>query len=330
MTETKRFLTLSLLNLASLLSFAQDNDKIVRDINRYGTFDQWSVREIKESGIIGGATKHLYEFYGSPGDTLRFEGNESRAYRAPDSYLWRTNNVYAKVAGIHKCSVTDFPEKRGDGYCCRIEVRYTEVKVAGLVNMEVVTQGALLVGELPEPIRDTKDPMSKPLYGVEFSGRPVALQYDYKAKVGCPVIKANGFSRKKELGYPDYPEVAILLQKRWEDEDGNVHALRVGTGVHRITEDVDDWENGHRLEVHYGDISQTPYYEDYMQLMNGTVMDLHCINSKGKNMKIIEEGWADADETPNVLIIKILASCEEAFCGGIGNILWIDNVKLIM
>ena len=67
-----------------------------------------------------------------------------------------------------------------------------------------------------------------------------------------------------------------------------------------------------------------------MKLLNGTPMDLHCINSKGKNVKIVEEGWANENETPNVLIIRFLASCGEAFYGGVGNTLWIDNVKLIM
>ena len=109
-----------------------------------------------------------------------------------------------------------------------------------------------------------------------------------------------------------------------------MHALRVGTGIERITSDVPDWVNGHRIPVHYGDISGESWYKDYMKLLNGTPMDLHCINSKGKNVKIVEEGWADENETPNVLIIRFLASCGEAFYGGVGNTLWIDNVKLIM
>ena len=309
---------------------AQDNDRIVREINRTGTFDHWCVREIKESGMIGGKIKYLYEFYGNPCDTIRYDSRKSKAFRAPAGYWWRSNNVYANVAGIEKCSVTDYPEKRGDGWCCRIEVHVEEVKVAGMINMEVVTQGAMLVGCLPEPIKDTKDPMSKPLYGIPFTGRPKALQFDYKAKVGCEVVRGTGFSKFKKMGYPDYPEVAIILQKRWEDEDGTVHALRVGTGIERITENATEWKNAHRLEVHYGDISGEPFFQDYMKLLNGTAMDLHCINSKGRNVKIAEEGWADADETPNTLIIKFIASYGQAFYGGVGNTLWIDNVKLIM
>ncbi|MDD7532214.1 MAG: PCMD domain-containing protein [Candidatus Cryptobacteroides sp.] len=309
---------------------AQDCSSTVRDINRYGTFDHWTVREIKESGIIGGRTKYLYEFFGSPADTIRYDKKKSKAFRAPEAYLWRSNNVYANVMGIEKCSVTDFPEKRGDGWCCRLEVHVEDVKVAGMINMDVVCQGAFLLGSLPEPIKDTKDPMAKPLYGIPFTGRPSALQFDYKAKVGCEIIRGNGFSKLKTIGGRDHAEVAIILQKRWEDEQGNVHALRVGTGIERITSDVPDWVNGHRIPVHYGDISGESWYKDYMKLLNGTPMDLHCINSKGKNVKIVEEGWADENETPNVLIIRFLASCGEAFYGGVGNTLWIDNVKLIM
>lgn len=327
---TKILATISLLGTFSVISFAQDNEAIVKKINYYGTFDHWCVREIKESGLIGGKTKHLYEFYGTPTDTIRYENKKSKAFKAPAGYYWRSNNVYANVAGVEKCSVTDFPEKRGNGWCVRIEVAKAEVKVAGMLNMEVVCQGALLVGNLPEPIKDTKDPMSKPLYGIPFTGRPTALQFDYKADVGHEVIRGTGFSKFKAMGYKDYPEAAILLQKRWEDENGNVHALRVGTGVERFTESVSDWKNGHIITVHYGDITGKPFYKDYMQLLNGTPLDLHCINSKGKNVRIIEEGWAAPDEEPNTLIIKFIASYGEAFYGGVGNTLWIDNVKLVM
>lgn len=320
--------TAAIISVVSLR--AQDNAKIVQQINAYGNFDRWTVREIKESGLIGGKTKYLYEFYGSPKDTNRYEGVKSKAFRAPSYYLWRTNNVYANVAGIEKCSVTDFPEKRGNGYCVRIETHVETVKVAGLVNMDVVCQGALLVGKLPEPIKDTKDPMSKPLYGIPFTGRPQALQFDYKADVGHEVVRGTGFAPFKNMGYPDYPEVCIMLQKRWEDENGTVHALRIGTGIERIKQSTSSWINAHQIKVHYGDISKQPWFESWMGLLKGTEMDLHCINSKGRNVKIIEEGWGGPDDEPNTLIIKFIASYNKAFFGGVGNTLWIDNVKVIM
>lgn len=304
---------------------AQTNEEIVASLNKYGTFDQWTVREVKESGLIGGATKYLYEFYGNPSDTLR--GN--KPYKAPEGYLWRTNNVMANVVGVVKANITDFPEKREDGYCIRIETHIEEVKALGIVNMDVTCQGAFLFGELPEPIRDTKNPMEKPNYGMPFSGKPKALVYDYKADVGYEVIRGTGFSKLKNMGYPDYPIVLAILQKRWEDEKGGLHALRVGTGIRVIKENAPEWVDGYVQEIHYGDITGEPFYTEDMGLISGE-KTLTGFNSKGKKAKVVEEGWADKDETPNFMVIYFLSSCGEAFYGGVGNTLWLDNVRLEM
>ena len=300
-------------------------DHIVEQLNRYGTLDEWSVRSVKESGIIGGNVKYLNEFFGDR-DTVETK----EPFTPPEGYLWRTNNVLAVVAGVTKTSNTVFPEARGDGYCARIETHVESVKAIGIVNMDVICQGAFILGALPEPIRNTKDPMAKVLYGIPFEGRPVALVYDFKADVGHEAIRGTGFSRLKNLGYPDYPEIAIILQKRWEDADGNVHALRVGSGHDRIMENVSEWKNGHRLAVHYGDISGEPFFEDYMGLMTDPERAFHTINSRGENVTVLEEGWAPADEQPNFMIIKFLSSCGKAFYGGVGNTLWIDNIRLEM
>ena len=146
-------LSLAIFLLSAVISSAQDD--IVRQINDYGTFDRWCVREIKESGIIGGHTKYLYEFFGSPADTLR-TGKEP--YVSPEGYPWRTNNVLAIVAGVVKTNNTVYPEARGDGYCARIETHIEEVKALGGENMDVTCQGVMLVGTLHEPTRDTKSP----------------------------------------------------------------------------------------------------------------------------------------------------------------------------
>ena len=52
-------------------------------------------------------------------------------------------------------------------------------------------------------------------------------------------------------------------------------------------------------------------------------------NSKGKMKKIIEEGWAAADETPTHLILQFDSSHGGAYVGSVGNTLWIDNVRLV-
>lgn len=309
----------------SLLLQAQND--IVTKINEYGRFDNWSVREIKESGIIGGNVKYLYEFHGSPSDTLR---NGKNPYVSPPEYLWRTNNVLAIVAGVVKTSNTIFPEERGNGYCARIETHIEEVKAMGIINMDVTCQGAMLVGTLPEPIKDTKSPMSKVIYGIDFNGRPKALKMDIKADVGHEVIRGTGFSKMKPMGYPDYGEITVILQKRWEDEEGNIHALRIGTGIERIMEDIPEWKNGHIVPILYGDITGESFYQDYMGLKIDPETAYHAINSKGENVVVQEDGWADKDTEPNYMMIHFISSCGKAFFGGVGNTLWIDNVEIVM
>lgn len=306
---------------------AHAQDDIISKINSYGNFDRWCVREIEESGIIGGQTKYLYEFYGQPADTLR-TGKEP--FKAPDGYVWRTNNVLAVVAGVTKTNNTVYPEKRGDGYCARIETHIEEVKALGIVNMDVTCQGVMLVGSLHEPIKDTKSPMSKVDYGFSFNGRPAGVRLDFKADVGHDVIRATGFSKKKNMGEPDWAEFTVVLQKRWEDEDGKVHALRVGTGIERIMEDVPEWKNGHMIDIHYGDITSEAFYQDYMGLKTDPDLAWYTINSKGKNVLVHEEGWAEPGTEPNHMMIYFISSCGKAFHGGVGNTLWIDNVEVVM
>lgn len=297
---------------------------IVDKINEYGKLDRWSVREVRESDILGGKTKYLYEFYGN-GDTLV----SREPLVKPDDYLWRTNNVLACVAGIYKTNTTVFPEKRGDGWCARLETHIEDVEALG-IDMHVVCQGAFLLGDLLEPIKSTKAPMTKVVYGIPFSGFPKALVFDYKAEVGHTVVRGTGFSKLKTLDRPDYPEAVILLQKRWEDENGTLHALRVGTGYERFTKNVSQWENGHRIEVRYGDITSDPCYKSYMKLDADPDSAYHAFNRNNRNVPVIEEGWAPVGTEPNYLIVKFLASCDEAFHGGVGNILWIDNIRLEM
>ena len=311
-----------------IISFnASAQEDVVRRINEYGKFDTWCQREIKESPLIGGNTEYLYEFYGNPTDTLK-TGKEP--FSGPADYLWRTNNVLAIVAGVVKTNNTVYPEKRGEGYCARIETHIEEVKVLGMLNMDVTCQGAILIGELPEPITTTKDPMSKVLYGIPFNGCPKAIRMDYKADVCHEVIRGTGFSKLKPMGYEDYAEITVMLQKRWEDEEGNVHALRVGTAIERIEKDVPEWENGHELVIGYGDITSEPYYKEYMGLKTDPETAYHALNSKGKNVIILEDGWAPVGTEPTHMMIHVISSCGAAFYGGVGNTVWIDNVEVVM
>lgn len=303
-----------------------DDDAIVEAINEYGKFDNWHIREIKESSLIGGETAHLYEFYGNQETVV----TGKQPFIPPKGYVWRTNNVLAIVAGVVKTNNTVYPEKRDEGYCARIETHLEEVKVIGLINMDVVCQGAIMIGTLPEPITTPKDPMTKVQYGLPFTKCPIGVEFDYKANVGNEVYRGTGFSKLKPMGFADYAEVNFMLQKRWEDEDGNIHALRVATGIQRITESTSDWVNGYRIDLKYGDITKEPYYKEYMGLKTDPKTAYHDINSHGKDKLIQEEGWAEPGTQPTHLILHFITSCGEAFYGGLGNTLWLDNVKLIM
>lgn len=302
-------------------------ERTVRLINEVGKFDNWCVREIKESAVIGGNTEYLYEFYGRPTDTLR---TGKQPFKAPEGYLWRTNNVLAVVMGVVKTNNTVYPERRGEGYCARIETHIEEVKALGVVNMDVVCQGALIVGELPEPITTTRDPMTKVEYAIPFTGSPKYLQLDYKADVGYETVRGTGFSKLKPMGEPDYAEITMILQKRWEDEDGNVHALRVGTGIERIMEDIPQWINGHKVNIYYGNMTAEPSYKEYMGLKNDPETAYHTLNSKGQDVMVLEEGWAPASTQPTHLVLHFISSCGKAFYGGVGNVLWVDNVEIVM
>jgi hypothetical protein len=153
---------------------------------------------------------------------------------------------------------------------------------------------------------------------------------DIKADVGHEVIRGTGFSKLKPMGYNDYPQIIMILQKRWEDEDGNVHALRVGTAIERVMEDIPDWKNGYEVKVRYGDITGEPYYKEYMGLNNDPDTAFHARNSKGENVIISEDGWAEPGTEPTHMMIHILSSCGKAFYGGVGNTVWLDNVQVVM
>ena len=55
-----------------------------------------------------------------------------------------------------------------------------------------------------------------------------------------------------------------------------------------------------------------------------------AVNSKGKVVMIIEEGWAPEGTEPTHLLLHAISSCGAAFYGGLGNTLWLDNVEVVM
>lgn len=288
----------------------------------YGDMDNWIVREIHESGIIGGNTKWLYEL--GPSDTI--VGNT--AFRNMGGSPWATSNVMAKVAGVVKTNTSVFPEKRGDGMCARMETRYESVKVFGLVDIEVIAAGSVFLGTMHEPIKGTKNPQAMLQSGVPFSKKPKALRFDYKVKAAPEKnrVRSTGFSRKSTVAGQDSLAVILLLQKRWEDAEGNVYSKRVGTMVQRYTESTPDWVNDATYPILYGNITSKPEYKPYMRIQ---VEERYTLNSKGKSVPIQEVGWAEPGEAPTHMVLQFTSSHGGAYIGSPGNTFWIDNVELI-
>ena len=288
----------------------------------YGDMDNWIVREIHESGIIGGNTKWLYEL--GPSDTI--VGNT--AFRNMGGSPWATSNVMAKVAGVVKTNTSVFPEKRGDGMCARMETRYESVKVFGLVDIEVIAAGSVFLGTVHEPIKGTKNPQAMLQSGVPFSKMPKALRFDYKVKAAPEKnrVRSTGFSGKSTVAGQDSLAVILLLQKRWEDAEGNVYSKRVGTMVQRYTESTPDWVNDATYPILYGNITSKPEYKPYMRIQ---VEERYTLNSKGKSVPIQEVGWAEPGEAPTHMVLQFTSSHGGAYIGSPGNTFWIDNVELI-
>lgn len=314
----KKLLTIGLCAGIAVSAVAQE-EKVVPV--RYGDMNQWVTRIIHESGIIGGEDKSVYAI----GPTQVIEGNN--AYKNLGGSPWGTSNIYAKVAGIHKTNVSAFPEKRGDGYCARLETRYESVKVFGLIDIEVIAAGSIFLGQMHEPITGTKNPMRMLDMGVPFTQKPKALRFDCKVKMsGSPDrVRSTGFSPKKKVKGMDHPAVICLLQKRWEDAKGNVFAKRVGTMVIRYSKDA-EWSTV-TYPIRYGDISgQDCYVDEWMRIQD---QERYCTNSKGKIVPIQETGWGTESDMPTHLVLQFTSSHGGAYIGSPGNTLWVDNVSFV-
>lgn len=291
---------------------------------KYSNFDTWVNRTIKESAIIGGHTKTLYEI----GPDMTWDGK--KPYVNVGGSLWATSNIKAKVAGVVKTNTSVYREARDGGYCAKLVTHVEGVKVLGLVNIHVLAAGSVYLGAMVEPITSSSNPMRWLNYGIPFTEKPTAVQFDYKVQLSgkSDRIRQTGFSPIKQVAGADMPNVICLLQKRWEDEDGNIYARRIGTAIQRFSKNT-DWVNGHTLEIHYGNITGESFYKSYMNLFNGGDDQKYAKNSKGKMVPVQEVEWGTADDTPTHLCLQFASSHGGAYIGSEGTTLWVDNVKLI-
>lgn len=294
------------------------------ELFRYADFEQWITRSIKESLLVGGNTQTLYEV----GPEGTFDG--ARAFTNQGGSPWANSNVYAKVAGVVKTNISVYPDTHNGGRCAKLCTHIVKCKAVGIVNISVLAAGSLYLGTMLEPITSSKNPMSKINVGIPFTRRPRALKFDYKytAAGADSRIKETGFSKTRTIPGRDMGECVCLLQKRWEDAEGNIHALRVGTMRMRFSQSSNGWVEGKEYPIHYGDIRQEPFYREWMGLVGGE-RTYYALNSRGKNVPVLEEGWAAADEKPTHLILKFDSSYGGAYIGSVGNTLWLDNIKMV-
>lgn len=296
-------------------AFAQKLEKV-----KYGDFNSWVTRIINESGLIGGKEKTLYEI----GPVQKITGN--KAYVNLGGSPWGTSNVYAKVSGIVKGSNAVEPcVRNGKDLCAKLCTKMENVKVAGIINMDVMVAGSIFLGQMIEPVTSTKNPYSKMDMGIPFTKRPKNFVLDYK--VDMPNVntrtKSSGFGSKKTLPGRDEAVVFIYLQRRWEDEKGNIHAKRVGTGGKKFP-NASKWVNGYKIPIVYGDVSNRA---DLKWLpLRGKDTAYYARNSKNKLKPVIEEGWDDPNATPTHVVVMISAGNGEPYVGTEGLNFYVDNV----
>ena len=302
--------------LACLIASAQRYEKVP-----FGDFEHWAVRYITESQIIGGQEKTLYVV--GPTDTIR--GNEAYNYK---STIWSSSNAFAKVAGVVKTSTNVTPDKGPNGKCVKLATQFASCKVAGLINIKVLAAGSIYWGKMLEPITGVSDPYAFMDWGIVFTKRPKALVLNYKATIPNTgkLVKGTTFRTTEFNGY-DPAEILFILQNRWEDEKGNIHAKRVGTAVYHIDQTTKGWIKNFRIPVIYGDARKSKDYQSFMNLVSGD-KTMYALNSKGKKKPILEEAWADANCPVTHAIMMITSGSLGAFVGALGNVLWVDEIRL--
>jgi hypothetical protein len=305
---------------AASFSFADSFELI-----KFGNMDNWLTRNIKESKLLGGKTRQVYEI--APNGT----DDTGKAYSNRGGSPWATSNVLASPSGIVKTSNAVYPDTHeGKGKCAKMVCEYEHCKAVGMINIDVIVGGSIFLGEMLEPVKSTKDPYSKMIMGIPFTKRPKSIRFDYK--VSMPPtnerVYSSGFGKKKTLKGSDHGEVIVWLQRRWEDAKGNVYAHRVGTAVEYFTKSTSGWVNGHNLNIQYGDISKGRTLDTRTGLM--PTDRRYCTkNSKGKIVPIQEVGWDPVGTAPTHAIVMFSSSGGEAYIGTLGLTVWVDNVGFV-
>ncbi len=287
----------------------------------YSSLDNWYSRKLKESSLLSGNTIDLYGV-GKVDSKADLSDMKLKDPASP----WGTSNVYAKMV-LDVGNTRVIPEKRENGYCCRLETKIRKDNIAGF-KVEVLLSGTLFVGELIEPVHGMKDPKKNVDQGIPFTRTPKAVKFDYKYNVGKTRIKAT--TNISPVSDPDKAEFCIILQKRWEDKDGNVFATRIGGAREFYTGIQSQWVVGATYPVTYGDVTHLPQYNPKTMGLIPSVGEVYVKNSKGKLVSMVETGWGKQDDKPTHMILYFTSSFEGVdYVGSTQSVFWVDNIELI-
>ena len=287
----------------------------------YSSLDDWYSRKLKESAVLSGKTIELYEVgkVSSNSDVFDLKLKDKTS-------PWGTTNIYAKMA-FDIGSTRVIPEKRDNGYCARLETKIRKDNIVGF-QLNVLIAGTLFLGELIEPVHGLKDPEKNVNQGIPFTGKPVAVKFDYKYYLGKNRVKAT-YSTESATGV-DKAEFCVILQKRWEDEKGNVFATRIGGNRQFFTGNQEDWINGAQFPIYYGDVSHLPEFDAKTMGLIPEVGVVYVKNKKGEQVPLKETGWGKADDIPTHMIMYFTSSFEGVkYIGSTESVLWVDNIELI-
>lgn len=287
----------------------------------YSSLDFWYARKLKESSLLSGKTIELFGL-GKVDPKSDFFDITLKDRKSP----WGTTNFYTKmVMDIGNTRV--FPEKRADGYCCRLETAIRKVNIAGL-KVDVLIAGTLFLGEMIEPVRGLKDPLKNVNQGVPFNRKPKAVKFDYKYTVGKQRVKAV-YSVNPAEG-TDKAEFCLILQKRWEDQNGNVFATRIGGARRFFTGTVNQWISGSTFPVSYGDLTRLPEYDAKTMGLIPGVNEVYVKNSNGRMVPLVETGWGKPDDVPTHLILYFTSSYQGVqYIGSTKTVFWVDNIEFV-
>ena len=313
-----KFLILWLLSLVFFPSVILAKQRI--EPIPFGDMDQWIVRYIKESKMLGSQTKILYTLGNT--DTIR----DNQAYVADINNPWGASDTYAKCFGVETAmSGSVVPEPRGHGYCCRMRNVLSKLNIG---DMHAMVSGTIYMGHAIEPLglQAKNKPYTAIDFGTPFTEHPIALMLDYKASISeTDSITSTANNKPEKIAGHDCAVIYIYLQHRWENkENGKIYARRVGTVYERICHSIPEWINNHQMPIRWGNISEEPNFQEHEGLNQ---MEMMTRNSKGKMVRVEEVGWSK--DKPTHIVMYISSSNAGVFRACEGNTLWVDNLRWV-